>query len=174
MPEKKGSDSLRRWIIASVLIPLLAIGAGIYNAKRKDSKPQVQIEAVDLRTDFGSHEVQYGTDSLGVRCPVTVPLIGKISTSGDPGTVSYRFDRREGFNRPVQTGDIRTLRFDAPGTENVAGDLTINIPEGAVYVEEWLSVIEPGSHESPHVRVEVHCDPTAPPNPPRPPPSVPG
>jgi hypothetical protein len=174
MPEKKGTDSFPRWIVAAVLVPLIGTGAAIYIAKTKDSKAEVRVETVDLRTDFGSHEVQYGTDSLGVRCPVTVPLIGKVSTSGDPGTVSYRFGRREGFNGPVQTGDVQTLRFDAPGTGTVRDDLIINIPEGAVYVEEWLSVIEPGSHESPHVRVEVHCDPSAPPNPPGPPPSVPG
>src|SRR4051812_47818129 len=73
---------------------LAAIGAALcFVGIQQGTNTETHVTDAQLTTDFGSDSVEYN-----VRCPIAVPLIGSISVSGDPGTVSYRLDRQDGLD----------------------------------------------------------------------------
>jgi hypothetical protein len=148
---------------------LVALGVflsvlGIY----KGSQTETLVTSVRLTTDTGQNSAQYN-----VRCPIAVPLIGSISITGDPGTVSYELDQQEGFNGPVTKGTVETLAFAQTGTEQVKFNVPVTIPQGQESFAATLVVTNPTSSQSDPVQVSVTCNPSLPPNPPSPPPSIP-
>jgi hypothetical protein len=125
------------------------------------------VTSVTLTTDTGGNSAQYN-----VLCPINVELVGAISLTGDPGTVSYRLDRQDGLDGPITPGEVRTVAFDGPGTQKVTFDVPVTIPEGTVYFATRLVTIDPTDLHSDAVQVTVTCNPDLPPGPPGPPPSV--
>lgn len=147
---------------------MLGIGAAmIYPPVTELLARKPTITEVVLHTDTGGTEASYG-----VRCPITIPLEGRISVGGTGGVVSYRFVRTQGLNQPAQASEVRQLNFDAPGTARVSDQITVSIPIGEVYITDTLEIVEPDSRQSVPVAISVLCDPTLPGGPPGPPPDV--
>ena len=148
---------------------LVAIGAALgLVGVQQGTKTETRVIDAQLKTDFGSDSVEYN-----VRCPISVALVGSISVSGDPGTVSFRLDRQDGLDAPVTQGRVQTVAFDEPGTKEISFNIPVTIPEGRVYFETRLVVIDPTTVESSPVQATVTCDPSLPPGPAEPPPEVP-
>jgi heme/copper-type cytochrome/quinol oxidase subunit 2 len=118
--------------------------------------------------DGNMPSVDYGD----VLCPMSVELVGHISTSGGSGTVAYRFDKVEGVDGQTDQGAVQMVSFSSPGTVTVRDTTDVDIPEGTVYFREFLTIVSPGDAQSSPVSVTVTCDPTAPPPPPIPPPTI--
>jgi hypothetical protein len=149
--------------LAALGVALLVLG--VYNGVQT----KTLVTAVRLSTDTGQGSAEYN-----VRCPIEVALIGSISITGDPGTVSYELDQQSGLDGPISKGTVETLAFAHAGTENVIFNIPVNVPEGQVSFTATLTVINPTSSQSDPVQVSVTCNPGLPPNPPSGPPTVPG
>lgn len=134
---------------------------------QQGTRTETRVTSVRLATNTGQDSAQYY-----VRCPINVPMAGSISVSGDPGTVSYRLDRQDGFNGPITQGRVEALAFEEAGTQSVSFNVPITFPEGEVYFENRLVVIDPTNLQSEPVRISVRCNPYLPPGPPSPPPNV--
>jgi hypothetical protein len=151
-------------------IAVAAIGIGAILLGTKEIPVSVlSVVNVSLATNDGNlSSIDYGD----VLCPMSVELVGSISTSGGSGTVTYRFDKAEGVDGQTVQGAAQTVSFTSPGTVTVRDNEPVTIPEGTVYFREFLTIVSPGDRQSNPVSVTVVCDPTAPPAPPNPPPSV--
>jgi len=144
---------------------LIASGWSITQLRVKED---VRVGDVVLTSDTGQTSAFYN-----VRCPITVYFKGSISALRGDGEVTFNFVRRRGLQDPETRTPLETISFLGAGTKTVADSVTVNIPEGDVSFTSQLEVRSPERRLSePPVQVTVHCDPTLPPGPPTPPPTV--
>lgn len=163
------ANSIFKWLGLELTTPvpglvMIVIGAVmVFQPVTQLMSQKPTITDVALLTDTGGTSAQYG-----VRCPISIPLQGRISIGQTGGTVSYRFMRTHGLNQAPQPTEVRQLNFDGPGTATVTDTITVSIPEGDVFVSDYLEIVEPDSRRSEAVEIWVHCDPTLPDGPPWP------
>jgi hypothetical protein len=147
---------------------LVAAGVGLLSLDSRNSPPpKPQLAEVALATAEGQPSVE-----ANVRCPFTVNLKGRISVTGGQGDVTYRFVR-QGFNQPEAPTEVKHVRVDGPGSQQVHDSYTFNVPAGVLFVEDRLQVLKPEDLRSEPVQMRVRCDANLPPGPPEPPPDVP-
>lgn len=164
-------DANHPWVVIAVALigAAATIIAALITVSRSGGNPEPEMVITDVSlqiADLGSYEAYYT-----VKCPITVRLIGNIAVTSR-GTVSYRFIRIPGLNRPEEVGPVRTITFDAPGNSQVLDEVTINIPKGEVYKGELIEIVHPVNRRSNQVEIMVRCDPDLPEGPPGPPPNV--
>lgn len=149
-------------IAAAVIAGVAAIVAAfISRSGPSSSKPTL-----------GTVTLQSSASGFDVRCPMTFGFTGIIQTIGGSGTISYRFDRSDGFDQPTVAGQIQTINVNGASTSRVTDEWTPNIPVGDVSRTETLVVVAPTTVSSQPVSITGRCDATLPPNPPVPPPNL--
>lgn len=154
--------------VPGIAVVAIGIGAIILGTKEIPVSSFSVVNASLATSDSNLTSIQYGD----VQCPMSVELVGNISTSGGSGTVAYRFDKVEGVDGQTVQGSVQMVSFSSPGTATVRDSEDVTIPEGTVYFREFLTIVSPGDRQSNPVSVTVVCDPNALPAPPNPPPSV--
>jgi hypothetical protein len=146
---------------------LVVCGAGLlYLDSQNEPEAKPHLAEYILTTADGQQSVQ-----ANVRCPFTVNLTGRISVTSGKGNVAYRFVR-QGFNEPETHTATQHFQVDGPGSHTVHDSYTFNVPEGDLYVEDRLEVLEPENRRSEPVALRVRCDATLPQGPTEPPPDV--
>lgn len=109
--------------------------------------------------------------TYNVRCPVTVPVAGRIDATGT-GMLSYRFLSRTSPEGPIEKTNIRNLNFKDAETAHVEYEFVVPFPEGTTTYEITLEVVAPDDQVSAPVRYDITCNPRLPPGPDTLPPDV--
>ncbi len=158
-------SAARATVVAAAITAIGAIIVAIV-AKGDDAKADpVRVAGASLTTT---------ASSFSSRCPLTFRLEGKLDIEGGTGDVIYRWLRSDGFGAPTVPGDRQRVAVNGPGSVPVTDEWTPNVPLGRAARTTTLEVLEPRVLRSTPVLISGICDYRYPPNPPIPPPQVPG
>lgn len=120
---------------------------GEANTNNNAGSCRVTVSAAAAPGQVTLASVSVNPTSFTGSCPRTVTFNGSITTDG-PATVRYQ------WVRGVAAGSIRTITFDAAGTQTVTGDWTLN--QSGTY-EMYLHIIEPNDTRSNVARYTLTC-----------------
>ena len=86
-------------------------------------------------------------------CPYTITFSARITVTGGPGAISYRFIRSDSAQGPV-----RTLTFKEPGSADVRDTWQLGLPGFRYSGWEAVRIVSPppGS-DSPHANFTISC-----------------
>ena len=111
-----------------------------------------EIGGVKVRDAF----IQAAPDSYVGPCPVPVSFTARLTITGGPGSVSYRFIRSDGHT--TQQTPLKLLKFETPGIKYVGNTWKIGMrPNPEFSGSEAIEILSPNHFLSESARFKVSC-----------------
>jgi hypothetical protein len=85
-------------------------------------------------------------------CPTTITFSGRISVTGVPGSVVYRWVRSDGTQGPMQT-----IKFDRASKQDVATTWTLGAPGTNYSGWQTIEIIRPKDQTSERASFTLTC-----------------